>query len=105
FKDLRGSIISINTFLSTTTSMQVALMYAGKFHENPDLISVIFSIEANSQARTRPYANISQYSMFPDEDEVLFGMGSVFQIGNIRELPDSNNIWIIHLKMTNLGDY
>ncbi|CAF1400563.1 unnamed protein product [Adineta steineri] len=105
FKDLRGSIISINTFLSTTTSMQVALMYAGKFHENHDLISVIFSIEANSQARTRPYANISQYSMFPDEDEVLFAMGSVFQICNIRELPDSNNIWIIHLKMANLGDY
>jgi hypothetical protein len=43
FKELRGSIISINIFLSTTTSIQVARTYAGKHHENPDLIAVEFN--------------------------------------------------------------
>jgi len=105
FQALRGSIISINTFLSTTTSMQIALMYAGKFHENPDLISVVFNIEIDSGIHTRPYANISHHSLFPDEDETLFAMGSVFRVGNIRQLPDADNIWIIHLKSVNLQDY
>jgi len=105
FQALRGSIISINTFLSTTTSMQIAMMYAGKFHENPDLISVVFSIEADAVAHTRPYANISHHSLFPDEDETLFAMGSIFYIGNIRQLPDADNIWIIYLKSVDLRDY
>jgi len=104
-KELQGNIISINTFLSTTTSMQIALMYAGKYHGNSDMTSVVFSIEKHSPVETRPYANISRYSLFPDEDEVLFGMGSVFRIGNIRELPNADNIWIIHLKMTDQRDY
>ncbi|CAF1184226.1 unnamed protein product [Didymodactylos carnosus] len=104
FNELRDSIISINTFLSTTTSMQIALMYAGQYLENPDLTSVVFSIETDSEAHTRPYANISHYSMFEDEDEVLFAMGSVFRIGNIRQLPNADNIWIIHLRMIDQED-
>ncbi len=104
FKELRGNIISINTFLSTTRSMQVALMYAGKYHTNQDMTSVVFSIEKDSTVNTRPYANISHYSLFPDEDETLFAMGSVFKIGNIRQLPNADNIWIIHLKMTDQQD-
>ncbi|UJR32556.1 hypothetical protein I4U23_020017 [Adineta vaga] len=102
FKELRGSVISINTFLSTTTSMQIALMYANIFQNNSDDISVVFSIESDSISKIRPYANISRYSMFPDEDEVLFAMGSIFQIGNIRELPDAENVWIIYLKTYDL---
>jgi hypothetical protein len=105
FKELQRNIISINTFLSTTTSMQIALMYAGKYHGNPDMTSVVFNIERDSLICTRPYANISRYSLFPDEDEVLFGMGSVFRIGNIREMPNADNIWIINLKMTDQRDY
>jgi len=104
-KELQGNIISINTFLSTTTSMQIALMYAGKYQGNPDMTSVVFSIEIDSLLRTRPYANISRYSLFPDEDEVLFGMGSVFRIGNIRQLPNADDIWVIDLIMTDQQDY
>jgi hypothetical protein len=105
FKELQGNIISINTFLSTTRSMQIALMYAGKYHGNPDMTSVVFNIEKSLSLRTRPHANISRYSPFPDEDEVLFGMGSVFLIGNIYQLPNADDIWIIPLIMTNQQDY
>ncbi|CAF2954721.1 unnamed protein product [Rotaria sp. Silwood2] len=104
FKELRGSIISINTFLSTTASMQIALMYAGKYHENSNLISVVFSIETNSATLIRPYANISHYSMFNDEEETLFAMGSVFRIGNIRPLPNADNVWVIYLQTVDKYD-
>ena len=103
--ELRGSIISINTFLSTTSSMQIAMMYAGQYLENADLVSVVFSIETNPQQQTRPYANISQFSMFPDEDEVLFAMGSAFRVGSVRLLPDSENIWLIKLHAVDEIDY
>ncbi|CAF1230623.1 unnamed protein product [Adineta ricciae] len=83
FQRLRGNIISVNTFLSTTSSMQVALMFSSKFHGSSNLVSVVFRIETDSRAKTRPYADISKFSKFPDEAETLFGMGSVFQVGNI----------------------
>ncbi|CAF3537887.1 unnamed protein product [Rotaria sp. Silwood1] len=105
FKSLHGNIISINTFLSTTASMQIALMYAGEYNENSDLVSVVFSIETNSQALVRPYASISHYSMFQDEEETLFAMGSVFRIGNIRQLLDADNVWVIHLITISEDDY
>jgi hypothetical protein len=98
FKKLRSSTISINTFLSATTSMQIARMHAGRYDENSDLISVVFSIGADPEAHTRPYANIAHYSMFHDEAEILFAIGNVFRIGNIRQLLNSDNVQIIHLK-------
>jgi hypothetical protein len=99
FNQLRGSIISINTFLSTTTSMQVALMYAGKYNGDSDQTSVVFNIETDLKTHSRPYANISHFSLFPDEDEVLFAMGSIFRIGNIRQMPNADHVWIINLQM------
>jgi hypothetical protein len=105
FRENQGKIISINIFLSTTTSMQIALMYAGQYSPIDELTSVVFIIERDSPVLTRPYANISFYSLFPDEDEVLFSMGSIFRIGNIRQMPDADHIWIIHLKMTDQKDY
>lgn len=104
FSELQGNVIAIKTFLSGTTSMQIALMYAGKYLENPDLISVVFSIETEMGQAIRPNANISLHSMFPDEDEVLFTMGNVFRVGNIRRLPDEENIWMIQLRTVNRND-
>ncbi|UJR38678.1 hypothetical protein I4U23_031344 [Adineta vaga] len=100
-KQLRGSIISINTLLSTTKSMQIALMYAGKYLDNKDMVSIVFIIEKDSGVQTRPFANISHYSLFPDEEETLFSMGCIFKIGNIRKLAgeDNNNIWTVYLKL------
>ena len=104
FQRLRGSIISVNTFLSTTISMQVALMFSNGFHESSNLVPVVFRIETDCRAKTRPYADISKFSTFPDEAETLFGMGSVFQVGNIRELADTEHVWIIHLKTIDLNN-
>lgn len=104
-KENQGNIISIKTFLSSTKSMQIALMYAGQYFHDPHLVSVIFIIERNSVLRIRPYANISAHSLFPDEQEVLFAMGSFFTIGNIRPMPDNNHIFTVNLKMTDQSDF
>ena len=104
-KENQGNIISMKTFLSTTTSMQIALMYTGQYFDNPNLVSVVFIIERNSVLQTRPYANISSYSLFQDEEEVLFAIGSFFTIGNIRQMPNDNHIFTVNLKMTDRFDF
>lgn len=95
-----GRIISINTFFSTTTSFQIALVFADSFQQTEDCLSVIFCIENTSfLAHQRPYANISQFSNYLDEEEVLFAMGSIFRIQAVNELDRTNPIPIIYLTM------
>jgi hypothetical protein len=102
FKQHIGSLISINTFFSTASSLDVAVMYAGGSTLEGITSSkpVIFSIEVNSFIeKTRPYANINFYSAYKDEDEVLFALGSVFRIEQVNVMSVNDNILVIHLKM------
>ncbi len=97
-----GSLISINTFFSTTLSLDIAMMFAGGsgiegFTMNKP---VIFCIEVDSSIEnTRPYANINSYSDYEQEDEVLFAMGCVFTIEKIESLTIYDTVQVIHLKM------
>ena len=100
FQQLIGHIISINTFFSTTNSLQVALFFANSFPNNDDCLRVIFCIEnENFIPNPRPYANISWLSRYPDEEEVLFAMGSIFRIRLIEDLDQTNPLPVIYLQM------
>jgi hypothetical protein len=102
FKQHIGSLISINTFFSTTSSLDIALMFAGGLTLEGMTSSkpVIFSIEVNSSIeKTRPYANINFYSTYVEEDEVLFALGSVFRIEKVNIISVNDNVPVIHLKM------
>ncbi|CAF3615649.1 unnamed protein product, partial [Rotaria sp. Silwood2] len=84
----------------TTTSLQIALAFANVSSNNNDFTRVLFCIETNLYVQhKRPYANISNFSMFSDEDEVLFAMGSLFRIQYIDILDRINNIPVIYLQM------
>ncbi|CAF3945015.1 unnamed protein product [Rotaria sordida] len=100
FKQLQNHIISINTFLSTTASLQIALAFVNGSWNNIDFIPIVFCIETNSYVQhKRPYANISNFSIYRDEEEVLFAMGSLFRIQSIEKLDRMNNIPVIYLQM------
>ncbi|CAF2850325.1 unnamed protein product [Rotaria sp. Silwood2] len=100
FKQLQGHIISINTFLSTTASLQIALAFANGSWNNIDFVPIVFCIETKSHVQhKRPYANISSFSAYRDEEEVLFAMGSLFRIQSIEKLDRMNNIPVIYLQM------
>ncbi|CAF0772370.1 unnamed protein product [Rotaria sp. Silwood1] len=97
-----GKLISINTFFSTTSSLDIALMFAGgsTLEGITSNKPVIFSLEVNPLIEnTRPYANINFYSAYEEEDEVLFALGSVFRIEKVDLLSVIDNIQVIHLKM------
>ena len=99
FLQLRGAIISINTFFSTTVSLQVALYFAEAILSDNSSIAVLFCIDTGSSSgQERPYAHISQFSTFKDEEEVLFAMGSVFRVGAVEMLDGNSDIPVIHLQ-------
>jgi hypothetical protein len=105
FQQLKGHIISINTFLSTTTSLQIALVFADASINHDDFLPIVFCIETNPYVQhKRPYANISKFSIYSEEDEVLFAMGSLFRIQDIQRLDRMDNIPIIYLQMVDQNE-
>ncbi len=93
-----GDFISINSFFSTTTNRHQAVGFLNSSDISDDLHRVLFEINANPRVvTTKPFADISSYSEFTHESEVLFMIGSIFRIGNIHR--NNDRIWIIRLKL------
>ncbi|CAF0916894.1 unnamed protein product [Didymodactylos carnosus] len=86
-KNLIGKCVSTNGFLSTSQSHQVAQL----FGEN-----VLFEIKVDTELRNIVFANIAHLSMMPDEEEVLFDLGTLFQITNV-EYNENDNKWIVSM--------
>lgn len=90
-----GKLISINSFLSTTLYPEMAKIYAGG---TSDLERVIFKINFNPKIDgIKPFADITLISQFPQEGEILFMLGSIFQIDSVSR--NHEHIWIIQLTL------
>ncbi len=93
-----GQFVSMNSFLSTSDKRPIALFYMGEKNQRIDLERVLFEIDADpSIVTTKPFADISSYSCFEDESEVLFMLGSIFRLDNITR--DADQIWIIQMTL------
>lgn len=90
--------VSVNSFLSTTTNRAVAHMYMAERIQQHTLERVLFVIDADSQViKMTPFANITKYSHFDEESEVLFMLGSIFRIVSISF--DDDQVWIIQMSL------
>jgi tetratricopeptide (TPR) repeat protein len=70
-----------------------------------DLERVFFEIEANPHLdNAKPFSNITSHSYFPNEEEVLFMLGSIFKLLSIKK-TDDNGIWIIRMTLCSDDDY
>ncbi|CAF0853728.1 unnamed protein product [Adineta steineri] len=95
-----GQFISINSMFSTSKERTTALFYLGDITTKIDSERVLFEIDADPKiVNTKPFANISKHSYFPDESEVLFMIGSIFRLNNIN--LDDDQIWIIKMTLCN----
>lgn len=96
-----GSFISIHTFFSTIVDRNRALFYLDTSEVSNEFHRVLFDIDADPVVVTsKPFADITRHSDFPQEREVLFSIGSLFRIDHIEQNRDG--IWII--KMTLSGE-
>ncbi|CAF1167301.1 unnamed protein product [Rotaria sordida] len=92
----------MNTFLSTTTQSNVALIYSGNGESRPLFESVLFEIEIEQSYSTEPFTDICPVSFFRNEHEVLFTIGCIFRINSIYDLTPT--IWIINLSLVTYND-
>ncbi|CAF1323725.1 unnamed protein product [Rotaria sordida] len=94
-----GNLISTNSFFSTTTDINVARIFAHNCHNK---IGVLFQIEIENNLNSIIYADITNYSRIPDEKEVLFHIGAVFQINSVS-YDNELNLWSVHLSASDDG--
>jgi tetratricopeptide (TPR) repeat protein len=86
-----GHTISISGFLSTSKSINVAKVFAG---------NVLFDIELDPTLTDIIYADVSKYSLFEDEEEVLFDFDSIFKIMSFK-FDETIHLWIAKLIVSN----
>jgi tetratricopeptide (TPR) repeat protein len=95
-RNARGQYISINSFLSATMKADRALSY---FEKSDDLERVLFEIDADPRLnKDKPFANIKSYSYNKEEEEVLFMLGSIFEIVKITRSPEG--VSTVQLKLS-----
>ncbi|CAF2146082.1 unnamed protein product [Rotaria magnacalcarata] len=85
-KDLIGSLIIVNSFWSTTKDEDVARSYSGNGERRPENESIVYRIRLDRYVIKRgiqPFAYVTPFSYFKDEDEYLFVVGSVFRLEKI----------------------
>ena len=88
-----GSLITVNSYLSTSMDLAVAAKFiAGS--QNSGLIPVIFKIHAEYKdpdvKRRKPFAFIGHLSHTGTELEVLFSLGSFFRVDEIKFNEDNH---------------
>ena len=88
FCTMKGQLISLNGFLSTSRKKQVAQMYSKE---------VLFIIQTTFDLLHGCFANVAPMSHLPQEEEVLFDLASVFKISDViyDEINDQWNIYLI----------
>ncbi|CAF3825387.1 unnamed protein product [Rotaria sp. Silwood1] len=100
-KNSIGQFISINNFLLTKLNRELALSSSKislNNNNNNDFQSVLFEITGESNLdKIKPFSYITLQKFFHNnnEEEILFMLGSIFQIKNIYQ--NENNLWIIEM--------
>ncbi|CAF0737019.1 unnamed protein product [Didymodactylos carnosus] len=98
-----GEFISINSFLSSTRSQRKALEFA-ESALCQDLECVLFKIKVDSRIKAKPFADISRLSYFPDEEEILLMLGSIFRLESVH-YDKEQQIWMADLDLCNEDDH
>lgn len=101
FKADTGKLISMNSFFSTSTDRDVALLFIESANNDRN-ISALFVINVDMNLESTLCADISMFSMIPDEHEVLFSLSSVFRLGEVHH-DEENDLWEIYLVATDEG--
>ncbi|CAF3309992.1 unnamed protein product [Rotaria sp. Silwood2] len=99
----KGNLIAFDSFLSTSLDENIAKLFAS-YKQDPKNESVVFSIEIDADRMERPFADISRWSNFKNEREVLFSIGTVFRIDDVADQKTSDGIWMVRLSTVSEKD-
>ncbi|CAF1104769.1 unnamed protein product [Adineta steineri] len=97
-KNSIGSLISINSFFSTSIHRDLALLFLNELPLSDDTERVIFEITADPAcALLKPFGFIKSNNSFRQTEEVLFTLGSIFRLINIQQ--QSDGMWTVQLTL------
>ena len=92
-----GEFISINSYLSTSPNREQTRSSFSSSTLSNDIEQVVFEINANPRL-----SNFTSYNDVPNNEEVLFMIGSIFRLVHIDH--DSDDIWNIQLMLCSNKD-
>ncbi|CAF3637599.1 unnamed protein product [Rotaria socialis] len=89
----KGQVISMGGFTSTTTNLDIAKRYARTQSLSSGNVRVLFQIKVEPNKPCAAHAYIEQISFHPEEEEMLFSMGSTFSVDKIEDpgFPDTEH--------------
>jgi tetratricopeptide (TPR) repeat protein len=103
-KETKGGLMSFNNFLSTSEDRAVSLAFAESNESNPDLVGILFVMTIDPSKSTTPFASINGITNFPEEDEILFSMHTVFRIHDIKSMGENQRLIQVDLTLTGEND-
>lgn len=101
-----GKYIATNCYWSTSYDKSYAVTFAKKCTYHPDMVPVLFEIKChlNEENDSIIFADISHFSSFLEEREVLFDLGTIFTIEDIKEeIIDDVQLLMINIKTGGKG--
>ncbi|CAF1190818.1 unnamed protein product [Adineta ricciae] len=101
-KKSKGALFSFNCFLSTSKNRLVAEMLAESVRSQNDTTGIIFQIEIDPRVSSASFTSVERFGNFPEEQEILFSMHSVFRIGDMKEVEE--RLWLVKLTATDKDD-
>ncbi|CAF3640623.1 unnamed protein product, partial [Rotaria socialis] len=103
-----GKLVSMNSFMSSTSVKQVAIDFVQKQHLNSRVgfKRILFEIEVDPSSKSRPYAQIKDLSFYADEHEILFAPGTIFNIHEVDKVDevDKGALYVVKLKLCSEDD-
>lgn len=98
--------ISMNSFLSTTTSKETAMFFAESSTIGTDFLKrILFEFDIDLRVtNSKPFANVQHLSNYVDEDEVLLSLGMIFRIRGVQ-FNNEQNIWIAKLELCSSDNF
>ncbi|UJR13950.1 hypothetical protein I4U23_000953 [Adineta vaga] len=94
----QNDLISFNGFMSTTLEEDIAMKFAFRYRKD-NLKSVVFIVDVNLDNESNViFADIRNISKYPEEEEILFSIGTIFRMKSI-ELNQNKQLYIIHLEL------
>jgi tetratricopeptide (TPR) repeat protein len=90
----------VNTFFSSSAASDVALAFQTGAFGKPYFECVVFEMLVTGKTDSIwkvPFADIRNVSFNKGENEVLFGMGSMFRIVDVKQWTD--DLWLVNLTL------
>jgi tetratricopeptide (TPR) repeat protein len=101
----QGGLLSFNNFLSTSQKRDVAQEFTRRTINTSNLVGVLFVMKIDLSLSGTPFANVQSVGFYRGEEkEILFSMHSVFRIGQVKQINESNRLWQVDLTLTSDND-